>query len=36
MASADATSSSKMEYVVEQAESDVDAVIIDSEQLNLF
>jgi topoisomerase-4 subunit A len=35
MASADATSSN-MEYVVEQAESDVDAVIIDSEQLNLF
>jgi topoisomerase-4 subunit A len=35
MASADATSSN-MEYVVEQTESDVDAVIIDSEQLNLY
>ena len=35
MASADAAAS-EVEYVVEQAESDVDAVIIDSEQLNLF
>jgi hypothetical protein len=30
------TTASEVEYVVEQAESDVDAVIIDSEQLNLF
>ena len=35
MASAE-TTASEVEYVVEQAESDVDAVIIDSEQLNLF
>ena len=35
MASAE-TTASEVEYVVEQAESDIDAVIIDSEQLNLF